>query len=201
MTTRGCMRESDETTRHGSCVGVHNAQVAEVPPDTLWVHPNVVVKDSAIEGRGLFAKEGLPSGEIVLRLGGRLVSTYELGRLIEQAAADPSHSYVDTLTIHEDAHLVLPPGTLIHFGNHSCDPSLWHVGPYEIATRRAIEIDEELTVDYGTQSGAAGFSMSCDCGSPLCRGVVSSNDWRLPALQLRYRHHWVPALEARIAAG
>jgi len=175
--------------------------MAETPPETLWVHPHVVVKDSVIEGRGLFAEEVLPAGEVVLRLGGRLVSTDELGRLIEHANADPSHSYVDTLTIHEDAHLVLPPGTVIHFGNHSCDPNMWHAGPHEIATRRAIDVGEELTVDYGTQSGAAGFSMVCSCGSHLCRGVVSSNDWRLAALQLRYRHHWVPALEARIAAG
>ncbi len=107
--------------------------MSEAPPETLWVHPHVVVRDSAIEGRGLFAEEGLPAGEVVLRLGGRLVSTDELGRLIELANADPSRPYVDTLTIYEDAHLVLPSGTLIHFGNHSCDPNLWHVDPYEIA--------------------------------------------------------------------
>ncbi len=179
----------------------HNVQVAEAPPETLWVHPHLAVRDSSIEGRGLFATDELPTGEVVLRLNGRLVSTEELGRLIEHANADPSHSYVDTLTIYEDAHLVLPPGTLIHFGNHSCDPNVWHVGTYEIATRRAVGVGEELTIDYGTQSGAAGFSMACSCGSPICRGVVSSNDWRLPELQARYRHHWVPALEARIAAG
>ena len=134
----------------------------------------------------MFATDELPIGEVVLRLSGHLVSTDELGRLIENANADPSHSYVDTLTIYEDAHLVLPPGTLIHFGNHSCDPSMWHVGPYEIATRRAVGVGEELTIDYGTQSGAAGFSMACSCGSPICRGVVSSNDWRLPE-ELRRR--------------
>jgi hypothetical protein len=101
--------------------------------------------------------EDLPTGEIVHRLGGRLVSTDELARLIEHANADPSHAYVDTLTIYEDAHLVLPGGSVIHFGNHSCDPNLWHVGPFEIATRRAVHVGEELTIDYGTQSGAPGF--------------------------------------------
>jgi len=175
--------------------------VAEAPPKTLWVHAHVVAKDSGIEGRGLFATEDLPADELVIRLSGRLVSTNELAGLIERANADPSHSYVDTLTIYEDAHLVLPPGTMIHFGNHSCDPNMWHVGPYEIATRRAIGAGEELTIDYGTHSGAPGFSMECSCGSPICRRVVSSSDWRQPALQARYRHHWVPALEARIAAG
>jgi hypothetical protein len=178
----------------------HNGPMADGPPETTWVHPQIVVKDSNIEGKGLFAREDLPAGEIVLRLGGGLVSTNELGRLIETANADPSHSYVDTLTVDEDTHLVLPPGTLVHFGNHSCDPNMWHVGPYEISTRRAVEGGEELTIDYGTQSGAAGFSMACSCGSPLCRGRVTDDDWRLPALRARYQHHWVPALEARIAA-
>jgi hypothetical protein len=103
--------------------------VAEARPETLWVHPHLSVRDSSIEGRGLFATDELPTGEVVLRLNGRLVSTKELGRLIERAKADPSQSYVDTLTIYEDAHLVLPPGTLIHFGNHSCDPNMWHVAP------------------------------------------------------------------------
>ena len=179
----------------------HNVQVAEAPPKTIWVHPHVVVNDSGIEGRGLFATEDLPADEVVVRLSGRLVSTDELSRLIEHANADPSHSYVDTLTIYEDSHLVLPPGTMIHFGNHSCDPNMWHVGPFEIATRRDVRTGEELTIDYGTQTGAAGFSMTCHCGSALCRGVVSSDDWRLPALQERYRAHWVPALEDRITTG
>jgi hypothetical protein len=175
--------------------------VPDGPPETLWVHPHLFVNNSDIEGRGLFATENFPAGEIVIRLSGHLVSTDELGRLIEHANADPSRVYVDTLTIYEDKHLVLSPGSLIHFGNHSCDPNMWHEGPYEISTRRLVEVGEELTIDYGTQSGAAGFSMGCSCGSRACRGVVSSDDWRLPALQARYRHHWVPALEARIAGG
>ena len=105
---------------------------------------------------------------------------------------------MDTLSIYEDAHLVLPPGTLIHFGNHSCDPNMWHVGPFEIATRRAVDVGEELTIDYGTPSGVADLN-GLQLWSPICRGVVTSDDWCIPALRARYRHHWVPALEARIA--
>jgi uncharacterized protein len=183
------------------CAGSgHNVQMPNIPPETLWVHSSVVVRDSDIEGRGLFATKKFAVGVIILRLSGRLVSTDELARLVERANAGPSHDYVDSLTIHEDRHLVLPPGSLIHFGNHSCDPNMWHVGPFAVATRRVVQMGEELTVDYGTQSGAAGLSMTCHCGSALCRGAVSSNDWRLPALQARYRNHWVPALEARITA-
>jgi len=128
----------------------------EVVPEMLWVHPCVVVRDSSIEGRGLFVTEDLPQGEIVIRLSGRLVSTDELARLIEHANANPSHAYVDTLTIYENVHLVLPPESAVHYGNHSCDPTMWHVGPFEIATRRAVHVGEELTIDYANMQFEAG---------------------------------------------
>jgi hypothetical protein len=134
----------------------------------------------------------------VIRLGGRLATSAELEVLIAGSAADPDAPYIDTITIYEDAHLVLPSGTIIHYGNQSCDPALWHVGPYELATRHDLDAGKEATIDYGTQSGAEGFVMACQCGSVLCRGRVSSEDWRLPELQERYRGHWVPALQRRI---
>jgi hypothetical protein len=169
------------------------------PPERLWLHEKLTIQESAIEGRGLFATKDLPSNLVVIRLAGRLVSSSELASLIGEAKADLSAPYVDTLTIYEDVHLVSPPASMVHFGNHSCDPNLWHVGPYDIATRKPVAAGEELTIDYGTQSGASGFSMTCDCGSPQCRRFISSNDWRLPYLQERYRNHWVPALEERIS--
>lgn len=164
------------------------------PPNLPWVHESVIVKDSAIAGRGLFATVPLDEETVVIRVGGRLVGIQELQRLIEM-----SDHYVDTLTVFEDVHLVLPAATTVHFGNHSCDPNLWHVGPYEIATRRPVRGGEELTIDYATQTGAPGFSMPCECGASTCRGVVTSEDRRRADLQARYAGHWVPALEERIA--
>jgi hypothetical protein len=156
------------------------------------------VSHSVIEGDGLHASDDLAAGTVVIRLGGRIVSSADLEELIAAADTDPDAAYVDTMTVYEDAHLVLPPRTIAHFVNHSCDPNLWHVGPYEVAARRDIGAGEELTLDYGTNSGASGFSMVCNCGSSACRGEISSEDWRRSDLQERYRGHWVPALEARI---
>ena len=136
---------------------------------------------------------------MLIRLGGLLVTSAELDDLIGYAVAHPGASYVDTITIEEDAHLVLPSETVIHFGNHSCDPTLWHVGPYDLATRRDVIAGEEATIDYGTQSGAAGFEMQCSCGAAECRGAVTSEDWKRADLQRRYLGHWVPALHQRIS--
>jgi SET domain-containing protein len=172
---------------------VENAGSKEVCPKVPWVDEHVIVDHSPIAGRGLFTNVPLDAGRVVIRLGGQLVTTAELQRIINESAA-----YVDTLTVVEDTHLVLPSGTTVHYGNHSCDPNLWHVGSYEIATRRRVEEGEELTIDYATNTGAPNFSMRCSCGATGCRGVISSDDWRLPELQAAYAGHWVLALEERI---
>ena len=129
----------------------------------------------------MFASSPLEEGTVVIRVGW-LVGTDELARLIDTSGHD-----VDTLTVLEDVHLVLPAATTVHYGNHSCDPTLWHVGPYDIATRRPVPAGEELTVDYATQTGAPGFSMPCRCGAAGCRDEVTSEDWRRADLQAALR--------------
>jgi SET domain-containing protein len=172
--------------------------VSEPVPPEVWVDERVVVAASAIHGRGLFAAGDLDEGTIVVRLGGRRVTTDELTRLMDDVRADPAAPYVDTITLDEDVHLVLPSGSMAHFGNHSCDPNLWHSSALELATRRAIAAGTELTLDYGTNSGAPRFDMDCACASRTCRGRITGDDWRRPELQRRYGAHWTPALLARI---
>jgi uncharacterized protein len=172
----------------------------EPPPVEMWVSDKVAVAPSAIDGQGLYATADLDAGTVVIRLAGRLVSSAELAEILGSAQADGGSAYVDTITVFEDRHLVLPSGSVVHFSNHSCDPNLWHVGPFAIAARRNVGSGEELTVDYATSSGAPGFSMGCRCRSPLCRGEVSSEDWRRPELQERYGGHWTPALDVRISS-
>lgn len=170
------------------------------PPADAWIEERLTVRDSPIEGRGLFFSSDVSAGTVVIRLGGRLVSSAELAALIQRAETDRTAGYVDSITLYHHAHLVLSTDTPIHFGNHSCDPTLWVVGPFEIATRRDATAGQEATLDYGTMSGADGFTMECRCGSSTCRGEVTSTDWMREELQERYRGHWVPALQQRIAA-
>jgi hypothetical protein len=172
------------------------AEQQEPPPD-IWVHDKVTVARSTIEGDGLFAADDLVAGTVLIRLAGRLVSSAELVEIMAASALSDG-PYIDTITVYDDRHLVLRSGSLVHYGNHSCEPNMWHVGPYEIALRRDVGGGEELTIDYGTNSGASGFALPCHCLSSLCRGEVTSEDWRRPELQERYRGHWVPALEDRI---
>jgi uncharacterized protein len=163
------------------------------PGADCWLHPAVVVAESRIEGRGLFCTAPIAAGTLVARLGGRLVDGPELRALLAA-----STSYVDTITVLPDTHLVLPGRQPIGFGNHSCDPTLWHTGAFALSARRDIAAGEEVTVDYATQTAEPDFVLDCRCGSALCRRKVTGGDWRRRDLQERYGEHWVPALRLLI---
>lgn len=162
-----------------------------------WLHPATRVGASLIDGQGLFATAPIRLGEPMMRLGGILVDDEGLAALFEERARDPTIPYVDTVAFDTHRHLVLPTGAPQHFGNHSCDPNLWWADARTLVARRDIELDEELTSDYGTSS-VGGFGMTCRCGSPLCRGVITGEDWRRADLRARYGRHFVPVLLARI---
>jgi hypothetical protein len=161
-----------------------------------WLHPHIQVLPSAIHGRGLFAAQPLVAGAVVATLAGRLVSGKELHQLL--ADVNASQRYLDTICVDDNVHLVLPPGQPIHYGNHSCDPNLWHVGACTLATRRDVGAGEELTVDYATQTTAADFQMPCRCRAPTCRHIITGNDWQIPPWRARYQGHVVPAVAKRI---
>jgi len=153
-----------------------------------WAHPRLAVRRSEIAGEGLFAAGPIEMGSIVAQLAGRKVSTAELDELMKNPP-------VDTITLDDDVHLVLPtdPRPVIAYGNHSCDPNLWWIDAVTLEARRDIAAGEEITSDYGTSTGVD-YELQCNCGSPLCRGKVTGEDWKLPELQERYGDHWIPAL-------
>jgi hypothetical protein len=164
--------------------------------EATWTHRAAQRRSSDIAGDGIFPSEDLPAGTIVARLRGRVVDDATLRRLLADAAADGG--YVDTIMIDDDQNLVLAPDQLIHFCNHSCDPSLWHLDAATICIRRAVAADDELTIDYATQTTHADFEMTCNCGSALCRGTVTGVDWMDTDWQARYDDHVVPAVRRAI---
>ncbi|MGI5245817.1 SET domain-containing protein [Dactylosporangium sp. CA-139066] len=166
----------------------------DTPPSDCWLHPDVEVRRSAIAGDGLFARAPIPAGTPISRLGGRLVTWPALLAILDTAARDPAHPYVDTITVTETLHLVLPPATPNGKGNHSCDPNLWWTDAYTLTSRRPVAADEELTNDYATSTASPDFTMPCHCASPSCRTVITGDDWQRPELRARYGRHWVPAL-------
>lgn len=161
-------------------------------PARCWVDPRVVARPSSIEGLGLFASAPIAKGEIVGKLGGRVIDDAEL-RQISRA-----RSKYNSAAIGEGVNVLLEDDEMIARGNHSCDSNLWMRDEYTLEARRDIASGEEVTVDYALQTSIPEWEMACQCGSPLCRTVLRGDDWMRPELQARYRGHFSPFLNRRI---
>jgi uncharacterized protein len=174
--------------------------VKALPPPGPWLHPSLVVADSVIEGYGLLAEASLTAGTVLWRLGGRIVARAEFQALLTAVQSNPEAPYLDAITVDGEHDLVLPAGSPVHFGNHSCQPNAWWADGFTVTARRDIPAGDEVTTDYATSTDHPDFVMACSCGAKACRATVTGNDWRLPELQSRYAGHWIPWLEQRIAA-
>jgi SET domain-containing protein len=158
-----------------------------------WLHPDVEVRRSDVAGRGLFATADLAAGTVVSRLGGTLVDTAELRRLLATSTA-----YVDTIVVDADVHLLLAPGNRNRFGNHACDPNLGWVDEFSLATLQSVPAGDELLHDYAMSTVEPDFLLRCHCHSYRCRQMVEGTDWRIPQLQRRYAGHWTPYVQRLI---
>ena len=202
MTANAKCRSSSPIAERSSIwthlIGQYRAvgEAADTPDRDCWLDPRLAVRSSPIEGHGLVATETIAAGEAVERLGGILVSDDELSHMIGSAT-----SYVDSVSVYDRVNLVLPTGSPAHFGNHSCDPSMWWVDPFTLVARIEIPAGSEVTVDYATLTDDPDFWMECNCATELCRGEITGSDWQRHDLQQRYGGHWVPVLRRRIASG
>jgi uncharacterized protein len=159
---------------------------------TTWLNPKVEVRGSPIQGQGLFAKERMDEGEPVVIMGGRVLTIQQFQSLkLEKYSA---------AAIGENLHMLLDTPNPAENGNHSCDANTWMLDEVTTTARRSIEVAEEITIDYATQTDDPAWSVACKCGSDVCRGVVRGDDWKLPDVQARYAGHFSPFLNRRIAA-
>lgn len=144
--------------------------------------PKIEVRQNTLEGRGVVALVEIKKDEIVAIKAGRIIT----GDDIERISAE-----VGDLALQIDDNFYLAPTTAAEvdemsvFINHSCDPNVGFRGQVVYVAMRDIKAGEELFHDYSMERSDA-YSLDCRCGSPLCRGKVTGDDWRLPELQQRY---------------
>lgn len=142
-------------------------------------------------GRGLFARERVRAGEMLLAWGGDVVTGEMLSWMSEE-----KHRLA--VQIEEDLYLVTPNEGPADWVNHSCDPNAGLVGQVVLVALRDIRPGEEICFDYATSDGSPYDEFTCGCGTRSCRGRVTGDDWKLPELQARYAGHFSPYIQKRI---
>lgn len=147
-----------------------------------YISPKAVVRQSPIQGRGLFALEPIAKGEIVCIKGGHIFDRPTLQELTQTLGAAE-------IQIAED--LFIGPlneqereGSMI-FSNHSCEPNIGVQGQIVFVALRDVAAGEELTHDWATTDDDA-YEMECNCGAPSCRKVITGQDWRRKDLQEKH---------------
>src|SRR5262249_16918436 len=85
--------------------------------------------------------------------------------------------------------------------NHGCDPNLWMQDAFTLVARRDIAAGNEVLADYALWETSEAYvaPWECHCGLAICRTRITGQDWRRPDLRERYRGHFSPMLENRIA--
>lgn len=158
-----------------------------------WCNPKAVTRASGISGQGLFAQRPFYKNEIIAIWGGLII---DLAKVTGLTAAE-KHQCVQ---IADELYLwtgdVEPRAADLL--NHSCDPNAGMGGHFTVVAMRDIEADEEVCIDYAMCDGSSYDEFHCRCGTPACRGWVTGEDWRLPAVRRRYRGYFAPYLAKRL---
>ncbi len=161
----------------------------------VWFSPKVEKRDSAIEGRGLFAAETIAAGELLVVKGGYVFDRVTRDRLAETLG--PSEIQIDDDLFIGPTTLEDREAGMMHL-NHSCEPNVGIKGQISFSAMRDITPGEELAFDYATGDDDD-WEMTCQCGAPSCRGKVTGKDWKKPELQQKYAGWFSQYLERKIA--
>ncbi|HSD93090.1 MAG TPA: SET domain-containing protein [Methyloceanibacter sp.] len=145
-------------------------------------------------GKAVYARDVIEPGDLIAVWSGRIVEADELDELSEEIRRH-------TVQVEERLYLAsYGPDEGPDFINHSCEPNAGLDGQIAIVALARIQPGEEVTIDYAMCDGSPYDEFDCACGSPICRGRVTGNDWRIPLLWERYAGHFSPYLERRIKA-
>jgi uncharacterized protein len=159
-----------------------------------YLSPKTVVKDSPIQGRGLFAAAPIAAREIVAVKGGHVFDRATRDRIMP--ALGPAEIQIGEDLFIGPLDSAQREGSMI-FSNHSCAPNIGVLGQIVFAAMREIAAGEELTHDWAMTDDDDG-RMECRCGAAACRGVVTGQDWRRPELREKYRGWFSVYLEEKI---
>jgi len=131
----------------------------------------VVLKKSLIQGKGIFAKEEIKKGSVIVRIGQkeRYYSKEQYRKF--------SSRYKKTLD--KFAYWDKNKNRLVYsldytkYFNHSCEPNVLNRGSLDLAAKD-IRKGEELTYNYQPIL-TRGEQLKCNCGSKHCKKLIKSN--------------------------
>jgi hypothetical protein len=130
----------------------------------------LVVRNSTIAGRGVFAEQDIRKGELIHRMGGQRVSL--LGCIA--GVVTGAIRIDDPLPVRKYEYIVLDEFSILF--NHSCGANAGIANEVDLIALTNIPRGTEITFDYSMTVRASVFTanwkMPCGCGAPSCRKTI-----------------------------
>lgn len=152
--------------------------------------PMIEVRESRIQGRGVFATRKIRAGTRIIEYTGERISEAEADARYDDDDMERTHTFL--FTIDDDTVIdATVYGNEAKYINHACDPNCQSFddgGRIFIEALRTIAPGEELVYDYRLHRGDEVRDewidrYVCNCGAANCRGTLL---W-IPSRQRRRR--------------
>ena len=145
------------------------------------------VARSGIHGWGLFVKEPIAKGEMLIEYQGACIRAALTERMIkkyERAGVPGCHDggYIFKIDEHMCVDATMA-GNIARFMNHSCAPNaiskIVEAGggsmgkKVVVFAKRDLQVGEELQYDYQFALGSSSEKIACYCGAPNCWGRMN----------------------------
>jgi hypothetical protein len=148
------------------------------------------IKNSPIQGKGLFSQVSVARGTTLFTIKGE-----RNGHVYDPFMADQNPNWIG---IGYENWIVLPPGHIGLYINHSCKPNVIITEQLHVLALAPIKANEELLLDYSTTELDPYWKMNCNCGAAECRKVLRSFQFLPPELQMVYQSFISPSFTAGI---
>ena len=141
---------------------------------------------------GIYTTAPIPAGSLLLLFTGDIVDAEQLQQV-------PASHRRFSIQVEEGLYLVtLGDPETSDYLNHSCLPTAGMSGQIGVVALRDLAAGDEICIDYAMCDGSPYDEFQCGCGTPICRGRITGDDWRRPELQARYAGYFSPYLQRRI---
>jgi hypothetical protein len=152
-------------------------------------------------GYGVFAKKPIKKGEMLFVMGGYILTIKDENNL-RGIVADKPIEISEHFSIGPRKPSDIPRMPQ-HYVNHSCKPNAGFKGQLFMVALKTIKVGEEIAYDYAmvmhpNKDSNGDFCFDCVCGSKLCRGTISENDWSRAELQKRYDGYFQWYLQEKV---
>ena len=122
---------------------------------------SVIVKNSKIQGKGVFANLNFKKGDIVMKWDASMILT-------EKEAKKIPKRYKKYMVFYKGKYILAQSPE--KYLNHSCGPNTKEGKLCDVAIKN-INKGEELTTDY-SMDVPHHYKMKCTCGSKKCRKII-----------------------------